>query len=118
MRSSRFLGQEPQAKLTGQPGVHSSAEIRSFRAVDIYSHRVSFKFDLVAQSERLLFEEGAWEQARFHLLEFQPAKRVMLVGDPPTRIRVLSYGDPCDIVPGLLATVERLAGTALRVEMH
>lgn len=79
---------------------------------------VTFEFDLVAAEEQLRFGEQGWEKARFLLLEFQPAKRVKLVGDPPTRIRVLSHGIESPIAPGILARLEELAGTALSVEMR
>ena len=78
---------------------------------------MTFESDLAAETEGLHFMEGGWDRARFQLLELQPAKRVSLVGDPPSRIRVLARGDRVGIAPGLLARVEELAGTALRVEM-
>lgn len=62
------------------------------------------------------FPDHGWDKIRCHVLEFQPAKRVSLVGEPPTRIRVVSFGDRPDVAPGLLARVEELAGTPLRIE--
>ena len=78
---------------------------------------MTFRFDLVADSGHLAFADRGWDKIRFHLLEFQPAKKVSLVGDPPSRIRVVSHGHEAEIPPALLARVEELAGTSLRVEV-
>lgn len=78
---------------------------------------MTYEFDLVAEDGELRFAEGAYERAVYQLSELQPAKRVKLVGDPPSRMRVQAYGSPTEIAPGLLALVEELAGTALRVEL-
>lgn len=78
---------------------------------------VTFRLDLVAVDGRFDFADHGWDKIRWLLLEFQPAKKVSLVGEPPTRIRVLSHGDQVDIAPALLARVEELAGTALAVEL-
>ena len=90
-------------------------DARSWRCV--VSAR-AFEFDLVAEGKHLLFVERGWERARYLLLELQPAMHVRLVGDPPSRIRVLSHGDQPEVAPRLLARLEELAGTALRVEMR
>jgi hypothetical protein len=79
---------------------------------------VTFEFDLVAEGPELRFEERGLERIRFLLSEFQPALRVTLEGEPPTRIRVRAHGQPVTIAPGLLAQVEELAGTPLRFEMR
>ncbi|GEM_PF-5394677 len=77
---------------------------------------MTFRFDLVADSGHFQFADRGWDKIRFHLLEFQPAKKVILVGAPPSRIRVVSHGDQTEVAPALLARVEELAGTSLAVE--
>ena len=79
---------------------------------------MTFEFDLVAERGELRFDEGGFERVRFLLSEFQPAARVTLEGQPPTRIRVRADGEPVTIAPGLLAEVEELAGITLRFEMR
>ncbi len=78
---------------------------------------MTFRFDLVADNGRFEFADRGWDKIRFHLLELQPAMKVSLVGEPPSRIRVVSHGDPTDVAPALLARVEELAGTSLTVEL-
>lgn len=78
---------------------------------------MTFRFDLVADSGQFLFADRGWDKIRFQRLEFQPAKKVSLVGEPPSRIRVVSHGDRADVAPALLTTIEELAGTSLRVEL-
>jgi hypothetical protein len=72
---------------------------------------------------RLVADDGAppidleqWEAARFWILELQPARSARLEGDPPRAIRIEAYGDAPDVAPALLAHVERLTKTSLRVE--
>ena len=77
---------------------------------------MTFRFDLVAGSGHFEFADRGWDKVRFLLLEFQPAKKVTLVGEPPSRIRVVSHGDRAEVAPALLAQVEDLAGTSLKVE--
>jgi hypothetical protein len=67
---------------------------------------MSFRFDLVVASGHFQFADRGWEKVRYHLLEFQPAKTVSLVGEPPSRIRVVSHGDQAEVAPALLARVE------------
>jgi hypothetical protein len=71
----------------------------------------------VADNGRFEFADRGWDKVRWHLLEFQPAKKVSLVGEPPTRIRVVSHGNQAEVAPALLARVEELAGTGLTVEL-
>jgi hypothetical protein len=71
-------------------------------------------FELVPADGALELDEDRWLKIQFQLLEFQPARRVWLVG-PPTRIRVEAPGEP-EIAPAILARVEELAGTAMRLE--
>ncbi len=78
---------------------------------------MTFRFDLVAASGHFEFADHGWDKIRYSLLEFQPAKKVSLVGEPPSRIRVVSHGDQAEVAPGLLARVEELAGTPLTVEL-
>jgi hypothetical protein len=77
----------------------------------------TYEFDLVALEGRLQFTEDGWEKAKFHLLEFQPAKSVALEGDPPSRIHVLAFGEYPEIAVGLLTRIEELAGARLRFEL-
>lgn len=72
---------------------------------------------MVAEQGHLEFSECDWDKARFHLSELQPATKVSLVGDPPSRIRVVALGDRAEVAPALLARIEQLAGTPLHVEM-
>lgn len=76
------------------------------------------EFDLVPVDASAALSLDRWEGAKFLLMEFQPAKRVELIGDPPDRIRVLSYGQPVTMAPGLLADVSERVGVALRVELR
>ena len=78
---------------------------------------MTYRFDLVAERGHLEFSEGSWDKARFHLSELQPATSVSLIGDPPSRIRVVALGRPSHVAPALLAQVEELAGSPLRFEM-
>ena len=78
---------------------------------------MTFRFDLVAASGHFQSADRGWDKIRYHLLEFQPARKVSLVGEPPSRIRVVSHGDQAEVAPALLARVEELAGTTLTVEL-
>lgn len=55
------------------------------------------------------------DRVRFWLEEFQPARKVSLVGEPLSRIRLVALGDAADVA--LLARVEEFVGTPLRVEV-
>jgi hypothetical protein len=81
-----------------------------------YSLLVTYRFDLVGEGI-LEFSEHDWKKVRFLLSEFQPATNVSLIGDPPSRLRVMAQGDRAEVAPALLASVEDLAGKPLRVEM-
>lgn len=78
---------------------------------------MTYRFDLVAEGGHFAFANRDWDKIRYQLSEFQPAKTVSLVGEPPSRIRVVAHGDPSDVAPALLAILEELAGTSLKVEM-
>ena len=78
---------------------------------------MTFRFDLVAERGQFEFVDRGWDKIRFQLLEFQPAKKVSLIGEPPSRIRVVSHGDRAEVAPALLARVEQLAGTSLTIEL-
>ncbi|MEV0789403.1 hypothetical protein [Kribbella sp. NPDC050459] len=73
-----------------------------------------FEFDLVSAGGALRITDVAWTKIQFHLSEFQPAKSVRLIGDPPSAIRVLAFGGT-EVAPGLLAKIEELAGTSLQL---
>ena len=75
--------------------------------------RRRIKFDLVAVDGQITVSANDWIKIQFHLLEFQPASRVRLLGAPPDRIRVWAHGAVPEIAPGLLQRVEELAGTQL-----
>jgi hypothetical protein len=77
---------------------------------------MTYRFDLVAERGHFEFSEGGWDKARFHISELQPATDVSLIGDPPTRIRVVALGIPAQVAPALRARVEELVGTPLRIE--
>ena len=78
---------------------------------------MEYRFDLVAQRGHFAFAEGGWRQVRFLLLEMQAARTVSLLGEPPSRIRVVALGEPAELAPAVLARVEALAGTTLTIEM-
>lgn len=78
---------------------------------------MTYRFDLVAERGHFEFAEHAWDKIRFWLSEFQPAAKVDLVGDPPSRIRVIAVGEPAEVAPDLLSRIEVLAGTRFRVDM-
>jgi hypothetical protein len=62
--------------------------------------RNQIEFDLVAVDGEIVVSETDWTAIRYSLLEFQPASRVRLVGNPPDRISVWSYGDSVEVAPG------------------
>ena len=68
----------------------------------------------LARSQRALGLSG-WDGAKLLLMEFQPAKSVVAIGDPPRGIRVVSHGKQPDVAPGLPADVEERVGTRLRI---
>lgn len=78
---------------------------------------MTYRFDLVAEQGYFELAEHALDKIRFWLSEFQPATEVSLVNDPPSRIRVSALGDSGQVAPEVLARIEELAGTRLRVEM-
>ncbi|HEX2212507.1 MAG TPA: hypothetical protein VHH12_03430 [Mycobacterium sp.] len=73
------------------------------------------QFDLVAAEGTLQFQDDGWTRARSLLLELVPAKRVTLIGDPPTRIRVEPQAIS-QVESAVLARLEELAGVPLQVE--
>jgi len=75
-----------------------------------------WEFDLVAAQGELQFEGDGWTRARSLLVELQPAKRVTLVGDPPSRIRVETFGGVPEVEPAVLRRLETLAGVGLQFE--
>lgn len=66
----------------------------------------TYEFDLVPADPWMLLDEDRVFRMRFLLSEFQPAKRVALVGDPPTRLRVRAHGQAAEVAPALLAALE------------
>jgi len=75
---------------------------------------VAYTFDLVPAAGVLELDERAFNGVRYQLLEFQPATRVRVLSDPP-RIRVRAQGRVAEVALGLLAHVEKFAGTSLEV---
>lgn len=71
---------------------------------------------LVANGADAAISTERWAAVRSLILEFQPAGSVRLEGDPPRAIRIKAYGEIPDVAPGLLADIERLTKTSLRVE--
>lgn len=78
---------------------------------------VTYEFDLVPEQGELQFDNRGFEKASYLLCEFQPATRVTLVGDPPSRVRVVAEGMPAAVAPGILAQVEALAGARLQYQL-
>jgi len=74
-----------------------------------------YVFRLVADAGPISTEH--WRRMLSLLLELQPAQSVTLEGDPPHAIRVEGIGRTAEVAPGLLARLERLAMTPLRVEV-
>ena len=73
-----------------------------------------YEFDLVPLDPDATVSTEHWPAIQHRLLHFQPAKSVKTVGKPPRAIRVVAIGG-VEVAPGLLAEVERLAGTRLKV---
>jgi hypothetical protein len=71
-------------------------------------------FDLVPVRPGARLDLTDWLKIRFVLGEFQPAERIEVVGDPPEAIRVWGAGPP-DVAPAVLARVQELVGTELRI---
>lgn len=81
-----------------------------------YGRTVTYEFDLVPEQGAIRFDDGGFENVSYLLCEFQPASRVMLVGSPPSRIRV-ALGTPADLAPASLPrsrrSPEQHCGTSL-----
>ncbi len=73
-----------------------------------------YEFHLVAVDEGATISTEHWLAIQHRLLEAQPARSVTLVGQPPRAIRVLGFGG-VEVAPDLVAEVERLAGTRLKI---
>jgi hypothetical protein len=73
-----------------------------------------YEFDLVPDEPGGVISTDRWPAMQHRLLEFQPARAAVLIGEPPTAIRVLGFGGT-EVAPGLLAGLELLAGTRLQV---
>jgi hypothetical protein len=73
-----------------------------------------YEFHLAPREAGATISTEQWMRIQYRLLEFQPAHSATLVGEPPRAIRVLAYGGT-EVAPGILAEVERLAGTPLKV---
>jgi hypothetical protein len=76
---------------------------------DVYALR------LVADDDQPPISTAKWSGLQSLILEFQPARSAKLEGDPPRAIRVEAFGGT-EVAPGLLARLESLANTRLRVE--
>ncbi len=74
-----------------------------------------YVFRLVADATQPPISTEHWQALRSRILHLQPARSVTLEGDPPRAIRVEGFGGT-EVAPGLLADLERLAMTHLRVE--
>lgn len=72
-------------------------------------------FDLVSADVCSELDLSQWDAIRFHLSELQPATRVEPQENPPRALRVWSVGEP-EVAPALLAHIEALVGTTLRVK--
>ena len=74
-----------------------------------------YELRLVAEDPATPIDATRWTVIQHLLLDFQPAQEMRLEGDPPSAIWVRAFGGT-EVAPALLADVERLAGTALRVD--
>jgi hypothetical protein len=75
-----------------------------------------YELRLVADEADPAISVERWNAVQWMILELQPARSVRLEGDPPRMIRVEAYGEIMEMAPGLLADIERLTKTSLRVE--
>ena len=73
-----------------------------------------YEFDLVPEEPGGVISTDRWPAMQHRLLQFQPARSAVLIGDPPTALSVLAFGGT-EVAPGLLADLELFAGTRLRV---
>ena len=73
-----------------------------------------YEFDLVPAEPGGIISTERWPAMQHRLLELQPARSAVLIGEPPRAIRVLAFGGT-EVAPGLLADLELFAGTRLRV---
>jgi hypothetical protein len=73
------------------------------------------EFDLVADGPTSLGEQD-FQRIQYLLLEFQPARRVLLADGSPVRFQVVGFGGP-DVAPGILAKIEEIAGASFHVEV-
>lgn len=74
------------------------------------------EFRLVADPTFPPISTENWQALRSPILHLQPARSATLEGDPPRSIRVEGFGE-VEVAPGLLADLERLAMTRLRVQV-
>jgi hypothetical protein len=83
-----------------------------------YSWSVGFsdlsEFELGPIADGEVISCDKWLSIQHLLLELLPAKRVSLVGHPPSAIRVVGFGGTT-VAPALLKGLGDLAGTPLRV---
>jgi hypothetical protein len=79
---------------------------------------VTYELELVAEDG--LIAVANWRKIKYRLLELQPARRVVLIGEPPGSILVSAVGHPPSgplVAPGLLAEIEGYAATKLIVRL-
>jgi hypothetical protein len=97
---------------TGPRGVEASGDSDTY--CDPVGLHDLYEFDLVSDEAGGVISTDRWPAMQHRLLELQPARTVVLIGEPPNAIRVLGFGGT-EVAPGLLADLELLAGTRLRV---
>jgi hypothetical protein len=94
--------------------LHCLARNAAMRTLTGVSTEFEFDFDLVVDPGSPDVSTDRWAELMHAVLHLQPAKTVML-DDNGRVIHIRSYGQRADMATGLLADVERLARTKLRV---
>jgi hypothetical protein len=74
-----------------------------------------FMVRLVADESEPPISTANWQTMWSLIVHLQPARSATLLGDPPQDIVVEALGGT-EVAPGLLADLDRLAMTTLRVE--
>ena len=76
-----------------------------------------FMVRLVADEPEPPISTANWQAMWSLIVHLQPARSATLVGDPPRDILVEALGGT-EVAPGLLADLDRLAVTTLRVQAN
>jgi hypothetical protein len=75
-----------------------------------------YRIRLIADASQPPISTIKWQAMWSLIVHLQPARAATLEGDPPRAILLESFGET-EVAPGLLAHLEQLAMTGLRVEV-